>query len=158
MVKNLYLKPRRHPLIHFQVLFCTVQGASAFLVQHFPGGKVPDTVIEADLTELVVVGHEVPKRLDLLHFSLGVHDNDQGLIFWSSDMWWRLRRIVKCQTQPWRNSDITFTEYLLFIWCHQLNKADTTLFNSLANSLNYDGATISRVGKCPCLVAKCEWF
>ena len=85
-VKSLYLKPRRHPLIHFQVLFCTVQGASAFLVQHFPGGKVPDTVIEADLTELVVVGHEVPKRLDLLHFSLGVHDNDRGLIFWSSDM------------------------------------------------------------------------
>ena len=54
-VKNLYLKPRRHPLIHFQVLFCTVQGTSAFLVQHFPSGKVPDTVIEADLTELVVV-------------------------------------------------------------------------------------------------------
>ena len=81
----MYLKPRRHPLIHFQVLFCTVQGTSAFLVQHFPSGKVPDTVIEADLTELVVVGHEVPKGLDLLHFSLGVHVNDQGLIFWSGE-------------------------------------------------------------------------
>ena len=54
-VKSLNLKPCRHPLIHFQVLFGTIQGTSAFLVQHFPSGKVPDTVIEADLTELVVV-------------------------------------------------------------------------------------------------------
>ena len=81
-----HLESCRHPLIHLKVLFSTVQSTSALLVQHFPCGEIPHTVIEADLAELVVIGHEVPEGLNLLHLCLllgFVHDTDQDLILWN---------------------------------------------------------------------------
>ena len=42
-------------------LFCAVQSAGALLIQHLPCGEVPHAVVEADLTQLVVIGHEVPE-------------------------------------------------------------------------------------------------
>ena len=83
----IHLETCRHPLVHFQVLFSAVQSTSALLVQHLPCGEVPHAVLEADLAQLVVVGHEVPEGLDLLRFCLlRVHDDtDQGLInLWNS--------------------------------------------------------------------------
>ena len=77
-----HLESCRYSLIHFQVLFCAIQSTGALLVQHLPCGEVPHAIVEADLAELVVIGHEVPEGLDLLHLCLllGVHDIDQGLI------------------------------------------------------------------------------
>ena len=82
----MYLESGRDSLVHLEILLSTVESTVVLTVEDLPGGEVPDAVAETGLAQLVVVGHEVPEGLDLLHLCLllGVHDTDQGLILWNS--------------------------------------------------------------------------
>jgi len=56
-----FLESLRDPLIGFEKFFCTVHCAGILLVLDSPRSEVPDAVIEAELTELVVRVEEISK-------------------------------------------------------------------------------------------------
>ena len=62
---NVYLKPGRDSLIHFQVLLGAVHGTVILLLADLAVGEVPDAVAEAELAQLVVVGQKVAEGFDL---------------------------------------------------------------------------------------------